>query len=231
MPARETAARLLPVRVRHLLFTALLTSAAVGCSKPAAPEQSPSPQEPAAPEATQQASDAPTDAASAAPTALVIDASRSSINFVGENVMSKHEGGFKTFSGKVSFADGKPSSLDLEIDMTSAFADNDKLLKHLLHEDFFFVSEHPKAVFKSETIRASEGTAHSHLVSGALTLRGTTLPLEVPISVSQDGDVWRGQGTFELERKKYGIAYPGAPDNLIKDSVPVSLNFVLTQPS
>ena len=217
--------------VRHLLFTALLTSAAVGCSKPAAPEQRPAPEAPATPEATPPAADAPTDTATAAPSALVIDATRSSIGFVGENVMSKHEGGFKTFSGEVTFTDGKPSRLDLEIDMTSAFADNDKLLKHLLHEDFFFVSEHPKAVFKGESIRESEGTAHSHLVSGALTLRGTTLPLEVPISVSKDGDIWRGKGSFELERKKYGIAYPGAPDNLIKDNVPVSLDFVLTQAS
>ena len=64
-------------------------------------------------------------------------------------------------------------------------------------------------------------------MSGALTLRGTTLPLEVPISVSKDGDIWRGKGSFELERKKYGIAYPGAPDNLIEDNVPVSLDFVL----
>ena len=178
---------------------------------------------------------APATPASAEPApvrgALTIDPSRSSISFVGANVLSSHTGAFKTFSGTIEMGDDGPTSIAVNVDTASIFVEHPKLLGHLRTEDFFFVEKFPTASFKSTSIAASSDADYTHTVTGDITIRGVTKPQTFPIRVTQIDGGWRGTAAFDLKRMDFNVAYKGAADNLVKTKIPLTLELVATKSS
>lgn len=163
---------------------------------------------------------------------LALDPAGSSITFVGTNVLSSQRGSFEAFRGNVRFTSGDLSGIDLEIDMNSTQTENPKLRAHLVHEDFFFVEKFPAASFKTTKVeRSGDGSGERYRVDGTLTLRGVSRPVSLPVVVSRAPDQWRGEGTLSLPRKDFGVSYPGAPDNLIRDDVPVTIKLAVAAPA
>src|SRR5262249_12409272 len=85
------------------------------------------------------------------------------ITFVGSKPGKKHEGGFKSLEGSIKMTILTPgqtpppgwarlSSIKVEIDTDSLYADDPKLTDHLKKPEFFDVKEFPKASFKSTKI-------------------------------------------------------------------------------
>lgn len=175
-----------------------------------------------------QVSAAPAAGAAAARAPLSKDAVRytitpdtSKISFVGAKVTAKHDGGFQRFSGTVEQA-GDQAKVDVEIDMTSVWTDTPKLTGHLQSPDLFDVAKHPTARFTSTSIkRAADGTA---TVEGDLTLHGVTKRISFPARVEATADAASAQAEFAINRKDFGIVYPGMPDDLIKDEVLLKLD-------
>src|SRR5262245_19524623 len=84
----------------------------------------------------------PTAAAATSPSAGAdyVIRSESSIGFVGSKVTRSHNGGFKNFAGTLKVAGGKiVGTPEIKINMKSAWADDDRLTRHLLSPDFFNV--------------------------------------------------------------------------------------------
>ena len=149
----------------------------------------------------------------------------SKLEFVGSNVTSKHEGGFKTFSGTASLAGDKieGGSVSFEIDMTSTYSDADGLTEHLKKADFFDVENHKTSKFVSTSIeKGGEGGTHS--VTGNLTLRGQTKSVKFPATIKVDGATVTVKSEFVIKRKDYKIMYDGKADDLIKDEVVIKLD-------
>lgn len=174
----------------------------------------------------------PTPAAAAAPAAapgteVAVTRETSRIEFVGAKVTGDHTGGFTDFTGSVSWIDGKPSAISFEIDMNSVFTDTPKLTAHLKTPDFFDVATHPKATFRSTSItEAAAGSADgaTHTVAGTLTMRGTEKAISFPVKVTSDAAGVAAKAEFTINRQDWGVAYKGAPDNLIKDEVLIRLD-------
>jgi polyisoprenoid-binding protein YceI len=162
---------------------------------------------------------------------LTIDASQSSISFIGANVLSSHAGDFKKMSGTIEMTENGPSSIVVDVDTTSIFVEHPKLLGHLRSEDFFFVEKFPTATFKSTKITAAPTGDQTHNVTGDITIRGVTKPQSFLIRVTPIDGGWRGSATFDLKRMDFGVAYKGAADNLIKTEVPITLELVATKSS
>jgi len=210
---------------QHLLFVGALSLAA--CNSPSKTN----------PEVTKQtprpsSNDAP--AAVEAPPiqgTLTIDESKSSISFVGANVLSSHEGSFKKFSGTITVGANGPESIAIDVDATSIFVEHPKLLGHLRAEDFFFVEEFPSASFKSTKITPSTEGENTHDVTGEFTIRGVTKEHSFPILVAPVDGGWKGTATLVLERTQFGIAWKGAADNLVKTEVPLTLELVAKRSS
>ena len=59
---------------------------------------------------------------------LLISPAESNISWVGSKVTGSHDGGFKSFEGTITLGEGGPteSRVEVLIDATSIFADNDK---------------------------------------------------------------------------------------------------------
>jgi polyisoprenoid-binding protein YceI len=141
-------------------------------------------------------------------------------------VTGQHEGSFKTFSGSVQLVDHAPeqSSVKVDIDMASVEVEPAKLAAHLKSPDFFDVAKYPKASFESTAIKAGGTNGATHTVTGNLTLHGTTRSISFPAKIQVNGDNVRVNAEFAINRKDFGVVYPGMPDDLINDSVLIRLN-------
>jgi polyisoprenoid-binding protein YceI len=170
---------------------------------------------------------APPPAATPAPTSetVAINAQNAKIEFIGAKVTGKHDGGFRNFSGSISLAPTGPqaSRITLDIDMTSIWADNEKLTGHLKSPDFFEVEKYPKATFTSTQIVPAPEGGSKYVVTGNLEMHGVTKAITFPATI----DIAPGQVTanaeFALNRKDFNVSYPGMPDDLIRDDVLLKL--------
>ncbi len=200
----------------YLLFAGLLPVLAMGCANPAddAPDavvEEAAPEPPPEPEA----------AAEATVYALSSD---STIGFVGAKVTGTHDGGFEKFEGTVSVTDGTPegSSVEVTIDATSLWSDNEKLTGHLKSADFFAVEKFPTASFKStEIAKAEEG---GYTLTGNLDLHGVTKQISFPASIEVTEAGFTANAEFSINRMDFEIVYPGKPDDLIREEVLIKLD-------
>ncbi len=197
------------------LLIALLALTAAGCADPAADAPDAVVEEPAA---------EPAPAAMEPVAADVYGLSDdSTIGFTGSKVTGSHEGGFKSFKGTVSVAGGKVegSSVEVTIDTTSLWADNDKLAGHLKGGDFFDVEAHPAASFTSTEIAAGEG---GYTLTGNLDLHGVTKQISFPATIEVGDSGFAAKAEFSINRFDFGIVYAGRADDLIREEVLIKLD-------
>ena len=165
---------------------------------------------------------APSEAASPAAdaAALPLDAAQSKLEFVGAKVTGDHRGTFKEYTGSLLLnPDGSVAKLDVEVQLASLAIDPERLLGHLKSPDFFDVDKFPTARFSLNKFIEQASAEATHLVSGELELHGVRKQIEFPAKVVfQPGDV-SASALFTINRKDFGIVYPGKPDDLIKDEV------------
>ncbi len=157
---------------------------------------------------------------SADATTLALDPVQSKLEFVGAKVTGDHRGTFKDYTGSLVLnPDGSVSRLDVEVQLTSLAIEPDRLLGHLKSPDFFDVEQFPTARFSLNRFIEQPSPDATHLVAGELELHGVRKQIEFPAKVTfQDSDV-AATALFTINRKDFGIVYPGKPDDLIKDDV------------
>lgn len=150
----------------------------------------------------------------------------SRIEFVGAKVTRKHAGSFQTFTGSVSLVEGDPtkSSVSTEIDVASLKTDEEKLTAHLKSPDLLDAARHPKAIFTSTSITAGGAAGATHTVTGNFQLHGVTKSITFPATVKTTGATVEVDAEFAINRRDFGIVYPGMPDDLIKDDVLLKLH-------
>lgn len=152
----------------------------------------------------------------------------SKLAFVGAKITGKHDGSFGKFEGTITLVDNDVtrSSVHAEVQTSSLSADQEKLTGHLKSPDFFDVERFPKATFQSTNIVAASEAGVTHRVTGNLELHGVTKSLSFPATIQVTADGVTVTSEFGINRKDFGLVYPGKPDDLIKDEVLIRLNFV-----
>ena len=126
-------------------------------------------------------------------------------------------GQFNDFSGQFTYDEDNPDAASVEVrikteSIDSSHAERDK---HLRGEDFLDVDKYPQAEFVSTGYR--ENPDRTAVLSGNLTLRGVTRPVEIEVEpVGQGPDPWGGYrmgfaGTTRLKLADYGIDYDLGP--------------------
>lgn len=170
--------------------------------------------------AAPQAATAPANGASYA-----FSQAGSTVQFVGAKVTNKHEGKINTFNGVIQLVENEPtkSSVSVDLDIASLTADDEKLTKHLMSPDFFDAAKFPKATFKSTSIKAGGDNGASHTITGNLELHGVTKQISFPARIKATPENVKVEAEFVINRKDFGIVYPGMANDLIKDDVLISL--------
>jgi polyisoprenoid-binding protein YceI len=182
--------------------------------------------DPAAGKARAEVSAAQPAASAVAGSSYKFDESGSKLEFVGSKVTGKHDGSFARFSGTVRVPDGEltRASVSVEIDAASIAADQPKLTGHLKSADFLDVERFAKVRFTSTRVAAGGTNGATHTVTGNLELHGVTRSLSFPATIRVDGEKLSADAEFSLNRKDFGIDYPGKADDLIRDDVLVRLS-------
>lgn len=160
----------------------------------------------------------------------VITPENSKIEFIGAKVTGHHNGSFKKFSGTIDYAGQiETSRVSITIDSNSLETDAPDLTKHLKTADFFDVAKYPTATFESTAIRPGGEKGATHTVTGNLTMHGQTKSISFPATIAVSPGEITVESSFAINRKDFGISYAGAPDNLIRDDVALSLHVKATK--
>jgi polyisoprenoid-binding protein YceI len=186
--------------------------------------------DPTADKPAAEVSEATPDAAPVAGEAVkMVLAPESAVEFTGYKVTGSHDGGFKSFTGHVSLVDADPtrSSVEIEIDTTSLWSDNERLTGHLKSPDFFDVENHPTARFSSTSIEAAADGGYT--ITGNLDLHGITKSISFPAQITADTNRVAAEATFKIKRFEFDIAFTGKKDDLIDDDVVIRLNLIATR--
>lgn len=172
------------------------------------------------------------------PGTWVIEPQHSSIEAVARHMMvTKVRGSFGSFSGTVEVAeDVTDSTIEVVIDAASIDTGVEDRDQHLRSEDFLHVEEHPEMTFTSTSIEPAEDGRYR--VTGDLTIRGKTNPVELDVSyfgVSEDP--WGNpRALFEasttLQRSDWGMTWNQALEAggvLVSRSVDVEISVQLVR--
>ncbi|MDP2132048.1 MAG: YceI family protein [Sulfuritalea sp.] len=146
----------------------------------------------------------------AAPGALAIEfnqfqPAKSSLSFVSKQMNVPVEGQFKSFRSTLSFDPAKPAAAkaELEIDLTSIDAGSKDANDEVAGKAWFNTKAFPVAKFVSAAVKPLGNNRFE--VSGKMTLKGKTLDLTTPVTVTQQGHSASFDGSLVLKRADYGI--------------------------
>ena len=184
----------------------------------------------------------PTAPSRAADTAYV-DTAASVVRWKGTKFGGRgaHAGTVKLRRGWVVLNGMRLTSARFIIDMRSiAISDipraddtpRQKLLSHLLADDFFAVQRYPTAEFVID--RAENAGAYVYRLDGRLTLRGVTRSLRIDANVwSFEPSALHATARFTIDRMQWGIAFRGSrlTNDLVDDDISLELDLVARVPS
>ncbi|WP_374507463.1 YceI family protein [Flavobacterium sp.] len=136
-----------------------------------------------------------------------IDATKSSINWLGKKVTGQHNGTVNFKEGALVFKGKKVVGGNFTVDMNSLTATDlqgeyqGKLNGHLKADDFFGTDKFPtaKLVFKKIATKA----ANVFAVTADLTIKGITKPVTFDLTTTANS----ATAKFNVDRTKYDIKY------------------------
>jgi polyisoprenoid-binding protein YceI len=161
------------------------------------------------------------------PAALVPD--QSEIVFACKQMGVPVEGRFKRFDAQIVLDPRKPESgsVSITIDMQSASFGVAEADEEIAKPAWFDTKRHPKATFRSASIRGQGGGRLE--VAGALALKGIARDQMVPVTITQSGGTSTATGRFTLKRLDYKIGDgEWADTSMVGNDVQVTFKLVLT---
>jgi polyisoprenoid-binding protein YceI len=151
----------------------------------------------------------------------IIDPAQSAITFKGTHAGSEFSGSFGKWSGTITF---DPSALD--IDLTTAITSDATRDGTLPQQDWLDTAASPQAKFESTAVKAG-AAAGEYVMSGNLSLKGVSVPLELPFKLAIDGNSAKVEGSVTLKRLDFGIGKTSdTPGQWVSLEIPVNFTVV-----
>jgi len=186
---------------RVLLVTSLVTGALSGCGPSRDPVEA---------------------KIEAAQTRRYVVADGSVVGFVGWNASGSHTGGFEAFAGEIAVEGGDPlkSTVKLEVDAGSLWADDDGLAERLKGPDLFDVATHPTLALTSTAIMADADGAAQRL-QGTLTIHGVTKSISVPLQITVTPERVAARTQFTINRSDFEMTGQVPADDPLRDELQI----------
>ena len=135
---------------------------------------------------------------------IVCFSQTSSIDFVIKNLGINVDGYFNTFTITTTFdSDNSLKSVSGEIEVKSIKTGITGRDEHLLEEDYFYISKHPKIYLKSTDVIKRTDDLYEAKVD--LKIKGKMKQLSIPIEVEDTQESLRIISNFEINRKDFGV--------------------------
>ncbi len=168
-----------------------------------------------------------------------IDKGHSQVGFGAKHlVISTVNGRFTDFAGTVDFnpQDVTKSSVKVTIKTASITTDNAPRDNDLHSSEFLDVAKFPEMTFESTKI---EKRGDQLVMTGNLTIKGITKPVEIPFTLSGPiNDPWgnsrlAAEGSTTINRRDFGVTYNNKMQDgsaVVGDMVKISLNIEAVKP-
>ena len=153
----------------------------------------------------------------------------SSIHFVSRQMGVPVEGHFRTFSAQVAFDPAKPAAANIAftVDTGSATLGSRETDAELPKPAWFNVPKFPQAQFVSSSIKALGGGKFE--VAGKLTIKGNSVNVVAPVTLTQAGPITTATGSFPIKRLAFKIGEnEWADTSMVADDVQVKFKLALT---
>lgn len=162
---------------------------------------------------------------------LAVNTADSQVEWYGRKVSATHNGDIAITSGTIQVNGDQLVGGKFTLDMTSINNFDmegewkEKLLSHLLSDDFFDVENFPQSTFE---ITGVEGKGVGTVaISGNLTIKDVTKNITFNADVAEiSEDSFAASTDFNIEREDWGITYPGMPDDLISKEINFKINLI-----
>jgi polyisoprenoid-binding protein YceI len=149
-----------------------------------------------------------------------IIATQSHIDWVGRKVTGAHNGTIAIKEGALTVTHDRLTGGRFVIDTTSIKilditdpATNAQFAGHLASDDFFNTEQYPEATF--EIVSAEPRNNGVYRVTGILTIKGISQPVNFDAQLDISGDRISATGKISVDRTKFGIRFRSG--NFFKD--------------
>lgn len=153
---------------------------------------------------------------------------QSQIGFVSRQMGVPVDGTFRKFDAQVAFDPKQPATakIGFTIDLGSAAIGTAETEAELLKPDWFDTQKFPQATFTSTAVKPAG--AGKFEVAGTLSIKGSSQPVVVPVTLAQAGATTTATGAFMLKRLDFKI---GAGDwgdtSIVANDVQVKFKLTL----
>ena len=164
-----------------------------------------------------------------------IDALNSRLSWRGSMLAGtkSHSGTAPLLSGNLSVLNGVPANGIFVIDLSSLKSDEGitDLENHLKGADFFDTEKYPQASFLVREGRDLGNGKYS--LSGDMTIKDISRPLEIIASLSASGDSIRAESETVIDRTEWGVKYGSGKffqdlgDKALSDKIDLTLDLSL----
>ena len=129
---------------------------------------------------------------------------KSSLSFVSKQMNVPVDGRFKSFRSKLAFDPAKPAAAkaELEIDLASIDAGSREANDEVATKAWFNTKDFPVAKFVSTAVKSLGGNRYE--VAGKMSIKGKTLDLAAPLTVTQEGNSASFDGALVFKRADFG---------------------------
>jgi polyisoprenoid-binding protein YceI len=130
---------------------------------------------------------------------------QSQIHFIVKQMGVPLDGKFSKFDAQIAFDPKKPETgkIAFAIDLSSAAVGDADTVKELKKPEWFNVAKFPNATFSSTAIKGS--SAGKFDVAGNLTIKGSSRPVSIPVTLTQSGNTSVAEGSFAIKRGDFKI--------------------------
>ena len=175
-----------------------------------------------------------------------LDVKKSKLLWTNQKAMGGHFGYIHFNSGSLNYSPaGTPVNGTFKIDMNSMrstdhkdAAGNAKVDGMLRNPGFFNVAKYPESVMLVKQI-INLDNATTFKVSGDLTMKGITNPIEFTATIKKDGKTITAKANIKIDRSKWNIdlqqkpnswdMYSNIQNKLIADEISISLDLVFNE--
>lgn len=91
--------------------------------------------------------------------------------------------------------------------------------------EFLDATDHPRAIFEADILAMQE----RHVARGTLTIKGRSVPVEMPFDLSLEGDTARAEGGLTVDRRDFGIGMGTTDKDTLGFKVDISFELTATR--
>lgn len=124
---------------------------------------------------------------------------------------SEVTGSFAEWTAEIAYAetpDAEGRHGDVTVTVSIPSLTLGSVTSQAMGPDYFHAEEYPTARFTADLLATAEG---GHVARGTLTIKGNEVPVEMPFTLSLEGDMAEARGSLTVDRRDFGIA-PGTQD-------------------